>query len=125
MEKQYICPDCKAELDKIDSGEYWCKECDQYFAEGFLEANDCIRQENEDDPVNHPSHYNTDKYECIEVLKEILTPEQYSGFCIGNTVKYIWRCGKKDPAKKLEDMEKALFYLDKAVESMEYTENKT
>ena len=69
-----------------------------------------------EDVVNHPSHYTFGKYECIEVLQDILTAEQFEGFCLGNTVKYIWRAGKKDPTKKLEDLEKSKFYLDRLVE---------
>ena len=64
------------------------------------------------DPVNHPSHYTDGKFECIDVLKDILSEEAFKGFCLGNTIKYIWRNGKKDPAKGLEDLEKAQWYLN-------------
>lgn len=58
------------------------------------------------DPVNHPSHYTYGKYEVIDFI------ESWGfGFHLGNAVKYISRAGKKDPAKTLEDLNKALWYI--------------
>lgn len=65
------------------------------------------------DPVNHPSHY------CdggIETLDFILAKRL--DFLLGQVVKYVSRAGKKDPAKELEDLEKARFYLDRKIETM-------
>lgn len=64
--------------------------------------------------VDHPNHYGgaDNPYEVIKVLEAWMTPEQMSGFCLGNTIKYIGRAGKKDPTKVTEDLEKARFYLD-------------
>lgn len=65
--------------------------------------------------VNHPNHYGGDTtYETIKVLAA-----WGLGFLLGNTVKYISRAGKKDPAKLLEDLKKARWYLDKAIERIE------
>jgi hypothetical protein len=60
--------------------------------------------------VDHPSHYGGDTvYEAIKVI------EAWSlGFCLGNTVKYISRAGKK--GKKLEDLKKAAWYLNREIE---------
>jgi hypothetical protein len=58
--------------------------------------------------VNHPDHYNKHPMECIEVLKLLLTPEEFKGFCLGNSIKYRWRAGDKDNA--VEDLEKAEWY---------------
>jgi hypothetical protein len=38
-------------------------------------------------------------------------------FLTGNVFKYLWRCGAK--GKKLEDMKKARWYLDRAIEKEE------
>lgn len=56
--------------------------------------------------VEHPKHYNSHDsgIECIEVVRHF-------NFNIGNVIKYLWRHGKKDPDKTIEDLEKALFYL--------------
>lgn len=66
-----------------------------------------------DEAVNHPQHYGGDTtYETIKVI------EAWDlGFNDGNCVKYISRAGKKNPDKELEDLEKALWYLNRHVEN--------
>ena len=66
------------------------------------------------DNVNHPSHYATGKFECIEVMVEIFGEEAVQIFCLLNAFKYLWRCNGK--GKKNEDIEKANFYLTKYIE---------
>lgn len=62
-----------------------------------------------DDKVNHPAHYRPGTYEAINVI------EAWGlGFCLGNTVKYIARAGLKDDV--IEDLKKARWYLDRAIE---------
>jgi hypothetical protein len=39
-------------------------------------------------------------------------------FYLGNVIKYIARAGKKDPAKTKEDLEKALVYLRRRIDSL-------
>jgi len=66
--------------------------------------------------VFHPKHYGgeTSVYEAIKVI------EAWDlGFNLGNVVKYIARLGKKDPNKKVEDLEKALWYLKREIERYE------
>ena len=57
------------------------------------------------DPVNHPDHYNSGKFEVIEVIED-----WNLGFCTGNAVKYLARADLK--GKPIEDLEKARWYLD-------------
>jgi hypothetical protein len=67
--------------------------------------------------VNHPEHYKFGKnneYEAIKVI-EVWNLD----FHLGNTVKYISRAGKKDPNKVIEDLKKALFYLDRKIKNLE------
>ena len=73
--------------------------------------------ENNYEYVNHPSHYNTGGVEAIDVI------EAWDlHFNLGSVVKYISRAGKKPSGsldrdhKKLEDLEKALWYLNREVE---------
>lgn len=63
--------------------------------------------------VDHPEHYGgaNDPYEAIKVIEA-----WELNFCLGNTVKYISRAGKKDPSKHLEDLKKARWYLDREIE---------
>lgn len=66
------------------------------------------------DSVNHPSHYGgkDNPYEAIKVIEAWTAHlDGPSGFNIGNALKYISRAGKKDPAKTIEDLEKAIWYL--------------
>ena len=64
-----------------------------------------------DESVNHPAHYGgaDNPYEAIKVI------EAWGlGFCLGNTVKYISRAGKKGDA--VEDLKKAAWYLSREIE---------
>lgn len=70
------------------------------------------------DPVNHPSHYTSGKYEVIDIIEDQLGPDGIRGFCLGNAVKYICRAGKKDPAKTRQDLEKAIWYINHYLEVM-------
>ena len=65
------------------------------------------------DNVNHPSHYQGSKYECIDVMAEALGTEVVKGFCLGNAFKYLYRCMRKNG---LEDIKKARWYINKFIE---------
>ena len=63
-------------------------------------------------PINYGGADNV--YEAIKVI------EAWDlGFHLGNTVKYISRAGKKDPTKEIEDLKKAMFYLDRKIKNLE------
>jgi hypothetical protein len=66
--------------------------------------------------VNHPGHYGgkENPYEAIKVIDA-----WELGFSLGNTVKYISRAGKKGTDKELEDLKKALWYLQHHIEQLE------
>ena len=66
------------------------------------------------DPVNHPSHYN--QFPDVEVIQ--IT--RHLNFDRGNAVKYICRAGYKYPDKELEDLEKALWYLTDEIKRVEF-----
>lgn len=64
--------------------------------------------------IDHPAHYGgaDNPYEAIKVI------EAWDlGFCLGNTIKYISRAGKKGAA--LEDLKKARWYLDREISNQE------
>ena len=63
--------------------------------------------------VDHPSHYNQGKFECIDVMVETFGKEVTQHFCLLNAFKYIWRTGEKNG---IEDIKKASWYLDKYIE---------
>lgn len=60
-----------------------------------------------------PSYYKEGKYECIDVLNDILSDSGLESFCRGNVIKYLWRCNSKNG---LEDLIKAKYYLDKLID---------
>ena len=65
------------------------------------------------DVVNHPSHYTDGKIEVIDFIEQ-----KNLNFHRGNAVKYIARAGKKDPAKEVEDLRKAVWYLNREITRM-------
>ena len=67
------------------------------------------------DAVNHPPHYGGENntYEAIKVI------EAWGlGFSLGNAVKYISRAGKKDAAREAEDLEKAIWYINRHIRNL-------
>ena len=66
------------------------------------------------DSVNHPSHYADGKIEVIDFIED-----KKLGFCLGNAVKYISRAGKKDPTKEVEDLRKAVWYIERHIWGIE------
>ena len=62
------------------------------------------------DVVNHPSHYTDGKIEVIDFIEQ-----KNLNFHRGNAVKYIARAGKKNPEKEVEDLRKAVWYLNREI----------
>ena len=85
------------------------------------------RKDNEQktDNVNHPSHYNSHPsgIECIEIAR-------HHNFNIGNTIKYLWRAGLKseegmeDTDKQIEDLNKAIWYIQDEIKRITEFKNK-
>lgn len=101
-----------------------CRECKLSKNEGSMdfdispllwepiEENAQVEEEAPDN-VNHPSHYETGKFECIDVMIETQGIEAVKAFCICNAFKYIYRHKNKNG---VEDVKKAIWYLNKFVE---------
>jgi len=66
-----------------------------------------------------PEHYKVGHpLEAINII------EHYNlDFCLGNTVKYVLRAGKKDESKEIEDYKKALWYLQRKIQKLEEKNN--
>ena len=65
------------------------------------------------DNVNHPAHYAgrwSNGAELIDITEHL-------DYCRGNAVKYLARAGYKNPDTELEDLEKAQFYVNRAIEN--------
>lgn len=67
-----------------------------------------------DDPVNHPKHYNDHPsgVECITITRHM-------GFNIGNAIKYLWRAGRKDKDFEIQDLRKAIWYIEDEIKRLE------
>lgn len=61
--------------------------------------------------VDHPAHYNHGGAECIDVARGM-------PFCLGNALKYVWRCGHKHDGT-LEGAQKAVWYLNEFIKDAE------
>lgn len=75
-----------------------------------------MRSPGTDDLVDRPKHYGGT--ECIEAIEAALGKDAVIAFCQGNAMKYIWRAGKKNPAALAQDLAKASWYLNYAVEAL-------
>ena len=66
------------------------------------------------DPVYSPQHYTSIKgVECLDIIAFLKM-----SFNRGSAFKYLWRAGRKDPKKYLEDLNKARFYLSREIEEL-------
>lgn len=74
------------------------------------------------DNVNHPKHYETGKFECIDVMVETQGEETVKAYCLCAAFKYLYRHNRKNG---LEDIKKARWYLDKYIEMEGGSDDKT
>lgn len=66
---------------------------------------------NKDDVVRNPSRYELfPGIEAIQVIARTFTEAEFRGFCLGNTLKYRLRAGKKDDPT--QELAKANFYVE-------------
>lgn len=70
------------------------------------------------DNVKNPSYYNRGKIEVWEFIED-----QGLDYHTGNAVKYIARAGFKDPSKEVEDLQKAIAFLDRKIKVLNGTAN--
>ena len=62
--------------------------------------------------VNHPNHYNQGKIEVIDFIEDWKL-----NFSAGNVIKYVVRAPYKE--EKLEDLKKAMWYLQRLITEAE------
>lgn len=68
------------------------------------------KQKPKHDVVNNPAHYTAGGIETIDFIEA-----KGLDYHLGNVVKYVSRAGKKS-ADSLEDLKKAQWYLNRAIE---------
>lgn len=62
------------------------------------------------DPIKQPYHYTLGGIEVADAIDAWGLP-----WTLANVVKYVARAGKKDPAREIEDLEKARRYLGRRI----------
>lgn len=106
------CSDDHARDDNVDAAQYA-----QYVADvEFEPAGPGYSLDEDLDMVNNPPHYNNHPsgIQCIEVVRHM-------NFNLGNAVKYCWRTGRKDNLKAVEDLRKAIWYIEDEISRLEST----
>jgi hypothetical protein len=114
-----FCADCKSRKTLFSAEP--CKSCINNSGKGYnftplKDVAPSVNKKPVNDNVNHPSHYETGSFECIDVMLETQGKEAVKNFCLCNAFKYIYRHNNKNG---LEDIKKAKWYIDKYIELSE------
>jgi len=65
------------------------------------------------DAIN-PAHYQQNGIQTIDAI------EAWGlNFCLGNAVKYLSRAGKKEEGKLVQDLRKAIWYIEREISNQE------
>lgn len=69
--------------------------------------------------VDHPAHYGgkDNPYEAIKVIRA-----HGLNFALGSAIKYILRHGKKPSESAVDDLRKAIWYIQNEIEELEKEE---
>ena len=105
--KTLLCDDCAGK-----EAQYTIHNKEEIKAE-FQRRKEKILSENKEQ-VDHPKHYNHGKFEVIDVIEDWGVD-----FHIGNVIKYVSRAGRKTDDTEIQDLKKALWYLQRKIELLE------
>ena len=95
---------------EVDRRCYPCRKCNKYSRWKYGSTTEVVIT---NDPVNHPSHYTKGKIEVADFIAD-----QKLNFDRGNAVKYVCRAGSKDPDKEIQDLEKAIWYINHEIKML-------
>ena len=70
------------------------------------------------DPVSSPAHYTSGPsgIQAIQITR-------WRNFNIGNALKYLWRNGLKDSEAQIQDLRKAIWYIEDEISRLESLKN--
>jgi hypothetical protein len=70
-----------------------------------------LNKKDEVDMVNHPPHYNGHPkgFEAIDII------EDNPFLNLGNAMKYLWRVSWGSKGRDIEDMQKAIWYIQREI----------
>lgn len=109
-------------MEKTESNTWYCHVCDHYHfigigcpkvkkSEARKRIEDLFNSPNlkVSDMVNNPAHYKIPglEVEALEVIRGVLTREEYIGYLRGNILKYQIRANQKGGE---EDLQKSIVY---------------
>ena len=114
-----MCEKCK--YKDVSTFSHPCMTCKYSFMLGTVQFDNgksffepANAEDAERGKIDHPAHY-AGKIECIDALLETMGRDDVRAFCLCNAFKYLWRCKKKHETPE-EDVEKAVWYLQKYLE---------
>ena len=87
-----------------------CDSCNNFFDTNPKECEEAyhiVKGLVKTSAVNHPSHYNKGTIEVWDFISD-----WGLNFDRGNAIKYLCRAGEKDPTKEIQDLEKAIAYIN-------------
>lgn len=81
-------------------------------------------EEDGEDIVNNPSHYNSGNIETIDLIKEVVSgyDDSFVAHCVGTATKYVSRAPFKHDDHTI-DLKKAVAYLNFAIKHLEDDSN--
>lgn len=87
------------------------------------ESKDENEEVSDKEMVNHPPHYNQGKFETIDIIEDIVSgyDDPVVAYLVGTTLKYLARAPFKNAEK--QDLEKAEFYLKRAIDKLTNNSN--
>lgn len=109
---------CPCRIAKIPDNKCMCKQFREQDYPGEchcglyekVEVNMNNKVEVNMNKVEHPSYYTSGKTEVWDFIKE-----QKLNYFLGNAIKYISRAGKKNKDTYVEDLNKAIVYINKEI----------
>lgn len=76
-----------------------------------------VKRDAQNDAIN-PNYYNDTKVAPIDVIED-----WNLGFCLGSTLKYIKRAGKKKDNSAIQDLNKVIWYVEREIKNLEESRN--
>ena len=85
--------------------------------EDYFKGLNKITMADDKDMVNSPAHYTQGDIECIDAIAQVVKDlDGMEAMCTGNAIKYLWRWKHKNG---VEDLKKAMWYLQRMIDKWE------
>jgi len=106
------CDGCGCDIHTSQLPNTKCEKCFPVKLEHGqnCQCNVCLSKKT-NDIINWPKHYNSSSVQPIDAIEAWKLD-----FRLANAVKYLARAGKKDPNKLKEDLQKAIWYIQRYID---------